>query len=186
MSDDDIRKRVESVYRLYACERPITEHSNEWPTPETIQNQLPAVQAFSEGLLPESLRPLVTDVTERMQVPMDYPAVVMVLCLAGVVNRRAMIQPKELDTGWIETANLWGSIVGPPGKVMKTPVIHAASVARLFRFKRRGSRNTKSSWQSTHALSRNRNLQSPHGESSSKRAKKSGSAAPERPPEGTR
>jgi hypothetical protein len=59
-----------------------------------------------------------------MQVPMDYAAVVMVLCLAGVVNRRAMIQPKELNTGWVETANLWGSIIGPPG-VLKTSVIQA-------------------------------------------------------------
>ena len=72
------------------------EAAGDWPKPQPIQSELPPVQAFCEDLLPDSLRPLVTDVTERMQVPMDYPAVVMVLCLAGVVNRRAMIQPKEL------------------------------------------------------------------------------------------
>jgi hypothetical protein len=55
---------------------------------------------------------------------MDYPAIVMIMCLAGAVNRRAMIQPKERDFSWVEPANLWGAIIGPPG-VMKTPVIQA-------------------------------------------------------------
>ncbi len=64
--------------------------ASDWPNPEAIQSELPPVQAFSEELLPVSFRPLVRDVAERMQVPMDYPAVVTVLCLAGVVNRRAV------------------------------------------------------------------------------------------------
>jgi putative DNA primase/helicase len=118
VSDKEIRVRVEDVYRRYPAV--------EWPKPEPIQSELPPVQAFSEDLLPDSFRPLVRDVTERMQVPMDYPAVVMVLCLAGAVNRRAMIQPKERDTAWAEPANLWGAIIGPPG-VMKTPVIQVAT-----------------------------------------------------------
>ena len=45
--------------------------------------------------MPESLRPLVKDVAERMQVPLDFPAVAAIATLAGVTNRRAMIQPKE-------------------------------------------------------------------------------------------
>jgi hypothetical protein len=102
------------------------EAADEWPKPEPIQNELPPVEAFSEDLLPDSFRPLVADVTERMQVPMDYPAVVMVLCLAGAVNRRAVIQPKANDTGWMIVPNLWGGIIGPPG-FMKSPVIQAAT-----------------------------------------------------------
>ena len=53
-------------------------------------------------------------------------AVVMVLCLAGVVNRRALIQPKANDTGWVIVPNLWGGIIAPPG-FMKSPVIQAAA-----------------------------------------------------------
>jgi putative DNA primase/helicase len=98
--------------------------SDEWPRLESIQGGLPPVQAFSEDLLPDSFRPLVADVTERMQVPMDYPAVVIVLCLAGAVNRRATIQPKAHDTGWMVVPNLWGGPIGPPG-FMKSPVIQA-------------------------------------------------------------
>ncbi len=95
-----------------------------WPKPEPMQSELPPVEAFSEDLLPDSFRPLVADVTQRMQVPTDYPAVVMVLCLAGAVNRRAVIQPKANDTGWVVVPNLWGGIVAPPG-FMKSPVIQA-------------------------------------------------------------
>jgi putative DNA primase/helicase len=109
--DDDMARRAVGVL--------------DWPKPEPIQGELPPVVAFSGGLLPVSFRPLVRDVTERMQVPMDYPAVVMVLCLAGAVNRRATIQPKAHDTGWVVVPNLWGGIIAPPG-FMKSPVIQAA------------------------------------------------------------
>jgi len=100
--------------------------SEEWPDLLPIQSELPPVQPFSEDLLPVSFRPLVRDVAERMQVPMDYPAVVMVLCLAGTVNRRAIIQPKANDCGWVIVPNLWGGIIAPPG-FMKSPVIQAAT-----------------------------------------------------------
>src|SRR3954471_11917175 len=61
-----------------------------------------------------------------MKVPLDYPAVMMVLCIAGVVNRRGGIQPKANDTGWVIVPNLWGGIIAPPG-FMKSPVIQAAT-----------------------------------------------------------
>ena len=97
----------------------------DWQKPEQIHSELPSVVAFSENLLPTSILPLVRDVAERMQVPIDYPAVTLVLCLAGVVNRRAFVQPKANDTGWLVVPNLWGGIIAPPG-FMKSPVIQSA------------------------------------------------------------
>jgi hypothetical protein len=70
---------------------------NEWPEPEPLGGELPPVPAFDTQLLPFAFRPLVEDTAERMQVPLDFPAVVSVLCLAGVTNRRATIQPKAVD-----------------------------------------------------------------------------------------
>jgi putative DNA primase/helicase len=61
-----------------------------------------------------------------MQVPLDFPAVIVVLCLAGAVNRRATIQPKANDTGWVVVPNLWGGIIAAPG-FMKSPVIQACT-----------------------------------------------------------
>lgn len=100
--------------------------STEWPEPESLRSELPFVEPFRAELVPSSLRPLVSDVAERMQVPIDYPAVVLVLCLAGLVNRRAFIQPKANDTGWLVVPNLWGGIIAPPG-FMKSPVIQAVT-----------------------------------------------------------
>ena len=97
-----------------------------WPLPEAIQSELPPVQAFSEDLLPDSFRLMVRDVSERMQVPMDFPAVAITVSLAGAVNRRATIQPKARDTGWVVVPNLWGGIVAPPG-FLKSPVLEAAT-----------------------------------------------------------
>jgi putative DNA primase/helicase len=60
-----------------------------------------------------------------MQVPLDFPGVAILLCLAGAVNRRATIQPKANDTDWVVVPNLWGGLVAPPG-FMKSPLISAA------------------------------------------------------------
>jgi putative DNA primase/helicase len=101
---------------------PAADSSAEWPEPEDLGAELPPVPPFDLGLLPASLRPMVEDVAERMQVPIDFPAVASVATLAGICGRRALIQPKEHDHSWIVVPNLWGGVVGHPG-MMKTPVI---------------------------------------------------------------
>jgi putative DNA primase/helicase len=94
----------------------------DWPKPEKLGEELPAVPPFDAGLLPASLRPMVEDVADRMQVPLDFPAMVSVAVLAGLCGRRATIQPKERDSSWSVVPNLWGGIVAGPG-MMKSPVI---------------------------------------------------------------
>jgi putative DNA primase/helicase len=93
-----------------------------WPEPDTMEEQLPPVAAFDTRLLPEALRPMVEDVADRMQVPIDFPAAVAIVALAGTVNRRALVQPKRNDHSWRVVPNLWGALVGPPGQ-KKTPTI---------------------------------------------------------------
>ncbi len=68
---------------------------DDWPKPEPPGGELPPVPPFDLALVPEAVRLLVEDTAERMQVPFDYPAVVAILCLAGVTNRRAAIQPRR-------------------------------------------------------------------------------------------
>ena len=97
----------------------------EWPEPSSLGAELPPVMPFTEGMLPEVLRGPVVDVAERMQVPLEFPAASAMLCLAGAVNRRARIQPKQEDHGWKVVPNLWGGLVGLPGVLLKSPVLNA-------------------------------------------------------------
>jgi hypothetical protein len=96
-----------------------------WPEPERL-DPLPAVQQFDEALLPDALRPFVMDTAERMQIPPDLPAVVAVAALAGVVNHRAQIQPKQWDNTWTVTPNLWASLIVPSG-FLKSPTIEVVT-----------------------------------------------------------
>jgi putative DNA primase/helicase len=98
------------------------DESTEWPEPEDLGSELPPVPAFDPRLLPDALRPMVEDVADRMQVPIDFPAVAAVAALAGVTGRRCLMQPKERDSSWVVVPNLWGGIIAPPG-AMKSPVI---------------------------------------------------------------
>jgi hypothetical protein len=93
-----------------------------WPDPLELQAELPGVPPFRSEFLPEPLRPLIEEIAASMQVPLDFPGAAMVVALAGVVNRRAIIRPKYLDRAWRETCNLWGCIIGPPGS-LKSPVL---------------------------------------------------------------
>ena len=160
-------------------QRARAETADDWPKPEPIHGELPPVDAFSEDLLPDSFRPLVRDVAERMQVPIDYPAVVMVLCLAGAVNRRAVIQPKANDTGWVVVPNLWGGLIAPPG-FLKSPVIHA--VTRLLNL-------IQAQWREEHRQAlkdyarekEEHELRAAGWKEQYKAASKKGNAAPDRP-----
>src|SRR5262249_23355121 len=97
---------------------------NPWPEPEPIEDDIPRVQPFDLRYLPPSFRDWVADIAERMQVPPDFPATVTVLSLAGVVNRRALMQPKSADTSWVVVPNLYGGIIAAP-RLLKSPVIQA-------------------------------------------------------------
>jgi putative DNA primase/helicase len=98
------------------------EAADDWPAPEPL-DALPAVEAFDEELLPESLRPMVVDIAKRMQLPLDLPAVAVVAALSGAISRRALMQPKDRDTSWVEVPNLWAALIAMPG-IGKSPLMN--------------------------------------------------------------
>jgi hypothetical protein len=100
----------------------------EWSKPSRLVDELRPVKPFDAQLLPPSLRPVVLDISDRMQTPPDYAAAAVVVSLAGCVNRRASIQPKERDSTWIVVPNLWGTIIAPPG-FMKSPMLRSVNRA---------------------------------------------------------
>ena len=64
------------------------------------------------------------DIAERMQCPLDYPAVGAMVALASIVGNQISIRPKRHDD-WTVVPNLFGAIVGRPG-VMKSPALGEA------------------------------------------------------------
>ena len=98
--------------------------SSDWPEPRAIPDGLPPVPAFDESLLPEALRPWLSDVAERTQCPPEYAAVGALVALGAVVGRSCAIRPKRYDD-WTIVPNLWGAVVGPPSS-MKSPALTEA------------------------------------------------------------
>jgi Protein of unknown function (DUF3987) len=96
----------------------------EWPKPKELKFELAPVPTLDLDILPRCLRELALDAAERMSVPIDFTAVASIVALAGAVNRRAFVYPKQYDKTWKEALNLWGAVVSNPGK-MKTPVVNA-------------------------------------------------------------
>jgi hypothetical protein len=89
--------------------------------PQPLPDPLPKVEPFEPKLLPEAFRPWIQDIAERMQCPMDFAAVSVMVAIASVVGRKIVIRPKKHDD-WRVVPNLWGGVVGRPG-VLKTPAI---------------------------------------------------------------
>jgi len=95
-----------------------------WGELKDIPDPLSKVDAFNFNLLPDSLRPWVQDISERMQCPPDYPAIGAMVTLSAVVGRAVGIKPKAYDD-WLVVGNLWGFAVGRPS-AMKTPALSEA------------------------------------------------------------
>lgn len=95
-----------------------------WPEPQPIPDGLRPVPQLSDRLLPEALRPWIADISERMQAPIEFPAVPAIVALASVIGSQICIRPKRRDD-WEIISNLWGAVVGRPG-AMKSPAIEQA------------------------------------------------------------
>jgi len=93
-----------------------------WGEPLDLRPELPSVPVFDIHWLPECLRPLVEEVSESMQVPVDFPAATITVALAGITGRRISLRPKYKDSSWKMPSVLWGCLIGPPGS-LKTPVL---------------------------------------------------------------
>ena len=57
--------------------------NGDWPEPQSLGSELLPVAPLSLDFLPPSLRPMIDDISERMQAPPDFSAAVAVVSLAG-------------------------------------------------------------------------------------------------------
>lgn len=92
--------------------------------PEPLPEGLLPVPVLPAELLPESLRDWLTDVSDRMQCPLEFPAVAAIISAAVLIGNKIRIRPDGKDD-WTVTVNLWGAIVANPGE-LKTPALEEA------------------------------------------------------------
>lgn len=107
--------------------------STAWPAPEIIRQELPPVPPFSPALLPAPLRAAVSDITHRMQCPIEYVAGPLICAFGAAIGTTLSVRPKQHDN-WALTPNVWGAVIGAPGR-MKSPAISAA-LGPLYRLDR--------------------------------------------------
>lgn len=119
---DEVEKIAASIHRYDTAAAAIPASLDGWPEPEEIKATLPPVPPFDTRLLPPVFRAWVTDIADRMQCPVEFLAVGAMVAAGSAIGNRIGVQPKRLDSGWVEVPNLWGAVVGRPG-VMKTPAL---------------------------------------------------------------
>lgn len=98
--------------------------------PIPLPDELLPVKECSDNLIPSSLRPWAKDICERIQCPLDFIAVTIMVSMASLIGRKIGIRPQD-KTDWTSIVNMWAMIVGRPG-VLKSPAIEA-SIAPLKR-----------------------------------------------------
>lgn len=91
------------------------------PTP--LGPDLLPVPPFDPALLPERMRTWISDIADRMQAPVEFPAVAAIVAAGGCLGRRIAIKP-QAQTDWLETPNIWGAMVARPS-AMKSPTMAA-------------------------------------------------------------
>lgn len=116
-----IEKITETLMKPGGESQQYADGNASWPEPQPLPVALPAVQEFSPSLLPEAFRQWLSDISDRMQCPPDFPAVGAMVAVASLIGRQVAIRPKRRDD-WIEVCNLWGAIIGRPG-IMKSPAL---------------------------------------------------------------
>jgi Uncharacterized conserved protein len=113
--EETIRRALNTVTEFY---------QEDWPDPDPLIADLKPVAPFDFNMLPESIRPWIADIANRMQCAPDYPAVAVMVALSSVVGRKLGICPKQKDD-WLVVVNLWGALIGRPSG-MKTPTLNEA------------------------------------------------------------
>lgn len=105
---------------------PVTANDN-WAVPTPIPVRLTTVSPFDPEMLPEPLRTWAVDLSQRMNVPLDFIGVPTIIAASAVLGNRLKIRPQRYSD-WTEAANLWGVLIADAG-MTKSPAVAQATFA---------------------------------------------------------
>jgi hypothetical protein len=86
--------------------------------------EVDAVPAFPVDFLPGALGSFACDAAERMQCPVDFVGIPLIIEAATMIGKEFKLAPKAHDD-WTERPCLWGGVVADVGK-MKSPALQEA------------------------------------------------------------
>ncbi|HZN10504.1 MAG TPA: DUF3987 domain-containing protein, partial [Blastocatellia bacterium] len=124
MLGERVAKKIAEWLRVQSAAIVTAEATGGWPDPQPLPEGLRPVRPLPANLIPEPFRDWLSDISRRMQCPLEYPTVAAVIALAAVVGNAFAIRPKRRDD-WTVVPNLWGAIIGLPS-LLKTPALMEA------------------------------------------------------------
>jgi hypothetical protein len=98
----------------------------EWGEPIPLQYELSSVLPLHPSNFPAPFHDWIMDVADRMQCPPDFIAVSAIVATAAIIGTGCGVKPKQHDD-WLVIPNLWGGLVGQPGKLKSPAVAEALS-----------------------------------------------------------
>lgn len=109
--------------------RPLAKHEHGEPAPpepdwrdrQPLPQATPSVPALPATLIPEPLRPWLTDAAARASLPLEFVTIPALVALGAVVGRSIGIRPGRYDD-YTVVPNLWGAPIARPG-AMKSSAI---------------------------------------------------------------
>lgn len=94
---------------------------SEWLDPQELSESLPPVPPFPIKLLPGQIGAYALDVAERMNCPVDFPAIAAMVALGTAIGSRICCKPEAVGI-WMVPAGAWGMVVSPPGATKSPPL----------------------------------------------------------------
>lgn len=96
-----------------------------WPEPlDLLGQRSEAAAPFPIQFLPGALQNFAADAADRMQCPIDFIGIPLIIEAATLIGKNFRLAPKAADD-WAERPCLWGGIIAEPA-TMKTPAFRTA------------------------------------------------------------
>ncbi len=97
----------------------------QWENPLPIIHTSPTIKSLTSEMMPKQLFDYVVDNSDRLNTPLEFNAIPLVVSLSSVIGTKVSIFP-HMKNDWEVIPNLWGIIIGNPSS-RKSPSLDAAT-----------------------------------------------------------
>jgi len=179
---DDIPRAVSSARaKIRDGEQPPSNKPDNrgWSEPaKLLGTQIEAPPTFPATFLPGPFSDLACDIADRMQCPLDFPAVPLIISAATAIGKYFRLAPKAQDD-WTERPCLWGGLVSDVS-AQKSPAINEGLVPFRWLLQEIKNQHDRELEEHTEALVR-ADFAEKRWKAACRKAAKEGAEMPEKP-----